>query len=250
MGEAPAVPKVVGDAPHVGQSRDLLGVGELRRAGRQAEDDRSARPGDRPGDLTDLTATVGVVGDAVDLEKVHAPVRIELQHGVVPGLSGGIVPDAEVAVVPGAGGFAVGGIGGMEPRSCDRQVRFDRSLWNPANDVDAELEAPGVGPGGQAPETLPIRRRREMLARWRQQPVTVEPVVPALQRLAEGVAHVPALVDHNVAPAPSLQSRDNPGVRLELSFVEGEAVSVPTVPAHGRRRRRLRWRACNRPEGQ
>ena len=82
-----------------------------------------------------------MVGDAVHLDQVNAPVCILGQQRVIPGLAGGVVLDAPVGGVPGAGVGGVGGVSGVEGGVGDGQIALDGGARNAADDVDAELEA-------------------------------------------------------------------------------------------------------------
>ena len=96
---------VIGDAPHLRVLCDLGGIGKLRGAGREAEHDGAAGFTDGFGDLANLSGAIGMVADAVDLDVVESPIGVELEHGVVVGLTGGVIGDAPVALIPRAGGL-------------------------------------------------------------------------------------------------------------------------------------------------
>ena len=189
---------------------------------------------DGRGDLANLGRPVGIVGDAVDLEKIHAPVRIELQHGVVVGLPGGIVLDAPVAIVPGAGRCGVGGIGGKELRARDGQIGCDHLPRNTTDDVNAKLEPLRVQPVSERLESGAIGSRGKSVRRWNQQTIAVPKVLFLLDGFAGGVGHVPALVDDGVFPPELLQRYKNGRVVPKLLLVDGEPIGIPTVPAERR----------------
>src|SRR5579859_5377338 len=63
--ETPAIPDVVGDAPHLGIPADLGAMRRLGWTGREAEYDRPACLVDGCRDLADLTRLVGMIGNAI-----------------------------------------------------------------------------------------------------------------------------------------------------------------------------------------
>ena len=231
--ESPCIPVVVGDAPHLRVFGDFGGVLELGWAGREREHDGAAGFANGFGDLADFSRAVGMVGDAIDFEEVEAPVSVEANHRVVVGLARGVVFDAPVALVPRAGGCGVSGIDGMKPAAGDGKVGGDDLAGNAAHDVNAELEAPRVEPVGQRFESGAVCGVRKARGDRDEQAVSVPEIVSLFKRVTGGVGHVPAFIDDGVLPAVLLDGGEDGGVGLELIFVDGEAVGVPTVPAHG-----------------
>src|SRR6185437_13962471 len=132
MHERPAVPDIVGNPPHLTVAANLRGVRQLRRARRQAEHDRPAGLADRPGNLPDLADLVWVVGDAIDLEEIHAPACVLGQHGVVIGLPGRRVAHAIIAVVPRADVCDIGDVFRMKGRfAATACLGMPRTMWMP-----------------------------------------------------------------------------------------------------------------------
>ena len=72
-GEGPSIPVIVGDAPHLRVLRDLGSVAEIRGSGREAQHDRPPGLADGIGDLANLRGAIRMIGDAIDLEEIHAP---------------------------------------------------------------------------------------------------------------------------------------------------------------------------------
>ena len=71
--EGPAVPVIVGDAPHLRVFGNFSSMLDLGWAGREREHDGAAGFANGFGDLADFSGAVGVVGNAVDFEEVEAP---------------------------------------------------------------------------------------------------------------------------------------------------------------------------------
>ncbi len=243
--ERPAVPDVVGDAPHLCVLTDFGGVGRLCRARRQAQDDRATGPGDRVGDLADLSGFVGMVRDAIDFDEIQAPACIQRQHGVVIGLAGGVVANTIIAVVPSARVRSVRGVCGMEGRAGDGGVAGDRVLGNAPHDVEAEFQALGVHPLGQRLEAAVTAGGWKAGRHGNQQAVLVEHILPVLQLVAKGVAHVPAFIDHRISPPVGAQLGQLCRVGLEVGLIDGETEGIPAVPAHGRSRSALLGHSSN-----
>ena len=185
--EGPAVPVIVGDAPHLRVLCDFGGVGELGRAGRKAEHDRAAGFADGFGDLANFGGAVGVVADAVDLDVVEAPVGVELEHGVVVGLAGCVVGDAPVALVPWAGGLLIGCVGGVEAGAGDGEILRDYLAGNSAHDVDAELEALSVDPVGEGLESRIVGGGREAGGVGDEDSVFIPDIFASFECGAEGI---------------------------------------------------------------
>ncbi len=240
VGLAPAIPVVVGDAPHLRVFCDFGGVFELGWSGREAEHDGAAGFADGLGDLANLGGPVGMVADAVDLDVVQAPVRVELEHRVVVGLAGCVVLDAPVALIPGAGRSVVGGVGGMEAGAGDGKVLLDhtwrgmpRTMWMPNLRPWAWTQsASGLNPAPLAEEGKRLSDRDE-------DAVLVPEIFARLDGFGEGVLHVPAFVDDGVLPTVLLDAGEDGGVCAVVGFIDGEAVGIPAIPAQGRRRGNL-----------
>ena len=207
VGKTPSIPVVVGNAPHLRVLRNLGRVSNVCGAWREAQNNGAAGFADGFGDLADLCGPVRIVGDAVDLEKIQAPMRIKLQHGVVVGLACGIVLDAPVALIPGAGRCGVGGVGGMELRACDGQIGCDHLLGNATHDVNAKLQSLRVQPIGERLESGAIGGRRIARRDGNQKAVAVPEILFLFEGLARGIGHVPALVDDGIFP-PELLERN------------------------------------------
>ena len=158
-GFGPEVPQVVGDAPELGVADDIVGVGEWRGAGGEAEHDGTAALIEGVADHVDFVRLIGP-GDAVDFEIVDAPFRVKIGDCVVIVLGGLIVLHAVIVGVPGAGVAGVSGIGGMEVGVGNVQVVVDGFAGDAVDDVDAEAKALGVDPVGQRAESLYRRRQK------------------------------------------------------------------------------------------
>ena len=198
---------IVGDAPHLRVLCDFGGVVERGGAGRKAEHDGAAGFVDGFGDLADLGGPVGVVGDAIDLEEVDAPGRVELEHGIVIGLAGGVVFDAPVAFDPRGRATVVSAasaawklVPAMGRLAATTWRGMPRTMWMPnlspwcVNPIGQRLEAGAVGGGGEAAgygNQKAIARSSRYLR--------------LLEGLAGGVGHVPAFVDHGVFPSILLE---------------------------------------------
>jgi hypothetical protein len=187
-----------------------------------------------------------MVGDAVDFEIVDAPSGVLLEQGVVPGLAGGSVADAPVCEVPWAGVRFVGDVLGMEAAAGDREVSRDGLAGDSADDVNAELETERMDLRTQRREAgvaTTAEGRGEARGNGDIAAVCVELVGEVLGCGAlQGILEKPALVDDGVVPAEGLERFGEDGdVFAELRLCDGEALGVPTVPAH---RRCGRERGC------
>ncbi len=63
--------------------------------------------------------------------------------------------------------------------------------------------------------------------------VLIPEIFASLEGAAEGVLHIPALVDDGVLPAELADAGEDGGIGAEVGFADGEAIGVPAVPAHG-----------------
>ncbi len=159
----PAVPQVVGDAPHLGVAAQEVHVaGGYPAAGRQRQRDLTPVFGFGFGD----GAMVG--GDfvgmerglhVVDLEEVESPGGELVDLRVVPGLCAGMVlVQAVVVRVPDAYVVEVGDVAGRVRGTEHRQVVLDGDAWDAAHHVHAEFQAERVHLFGDRPETAAVGR--------------------------------------------------------------------------------------------
>ena len=200
-GEAPGVPVIVRDAPHLRIFSYLGRMFQLGRPRRKTQHDRPACLPNRQRNLANLGRPVRMVADAVYLDIVQPPSSILQQHGIVVGLPGRIVPHAVIAIVPGASLRSVARVSRVKARPRDGQILPDHLLRNSAHNMDAELQPLGMNPVGQRLEPRSIRRRGKAVRGRNLNSVAVKDIFPCLQLVGEGVLHVPPLVDHGVLPA-------------------------------------------------
>ncbi len=204
------------------------------------------------GNLADLGRPVGVVADAVHLDEVEAPLGVELQHGVVVGLPGGIVGNALVAIVPGARGLLVGGVGGVKARARDGQILrrrpargIPRTMWMPNlrpcawTQSASGLKPCSVGGGGEA------RADRASEVRWRSKRYFWSTAFAP-----KGFCmYQPSSMTAYCQPC-CLDAGEHLGVGAEFGLVDGEAVGVPAIPAHGGRGRHFTRIRCGKQRSQ
>jgi hypothetical protein len=174
-----------------------------------------------------------VVADAIDLDVVETPAGIELEHGVVVGLTGCVVGYAPVALIPGAGRLLVGCVGGVEAGTGDGQVLRDDLARNATDDVDAEFESLHVDPVGERFESRVIGGGRKAGGVGDEDAVLIPEVFASFERGGEGILHIPAFIDDGVLPAVLADACEDGGVGAVVCFIDGEAEGVPAVPAHG-----------------
>ena len=235
VGKRPAIPMVVGDAPHLRIFGHFAAVLKLRRSRRKAQHHRPARLANRRGNLANLGGPVRVVADAVHLDVIQPPARIELQHRIVISLSGFVVLDPPVAVVPGTGIRGVRRVRRMKLRPRDGQILLDRLARNPAHNMNAELQPLLMHPVSQRLEARPVRRRWEAAGNRNLDSIRVQQIFLLSQIGSQGILHVPTLVDHRILPPKVLNPCQDGGVGLEIGLADGPSIGVPAIPAHRRR---------------
>ncbi len=91
-----------------------------------------------------------------------------------------------------------------------------------------------MNPIGNRLETGVVCGGREAAHDRNQDAVCVPDVLARLYGIGEGILHIPALVDDGVLPTQLPQAGQHGGIGTVVGFVDGEAVGVPAVPAHGR----------------
>ena len=102
--------------------------------------------------------------------------------------------------------------------------------------MDAELQSLRMNPVRQRLESRPARRRREPARHRNQDPIRIPQILPVQHVRAEGILHVPPLVNHRVLPSQSDHTGQHLGVGLVIGLIDGQPVRIPTVPPHRRRR--------------
>ena len=219
----------------------MIGAGDRRFSGREAEDDRAPGRDDRGMRALDLGG-VRVIGTAhvVHLDQVDAPGCVEREHAVVIGLRAGLAHvDAVHVRVPGADAGGVGDVAGAVFRPEHRQVALHRQPRNAAHQVDAEPQAERVDAVGKRAEALAAGAGREAVRRGQQPAVIVH---HRLRLGRVGVAACPRLVpldidgEDIIARRQQLFCHDRRGLdRLRLG--DRRRKTVPAVPAHRRGRR-------------
>ena len=235
--QLPVIPEVVGDAPHVGVTLQMLGLLQRRGARGQGQHDVPPALAAGLGDQLNLPLAVGIFpGDVVALDEVHAPGRVQPEDAVIvrPG-AGGIAAQTVHVGVPGADGVGVGDLVTGAVAALDGQMAMGRHAGHAAHDMDAELEPEAVHIVRQGLEAGAVRCAGEAVHRRHQPPVGVH-----LQRregdigMAGGGGLIPLDVHHDVLPAKGGQTAGHlVGVAADDVLGDGGAVAVPAVPAHG-----------------
>src|SRR5665213_3497986 len=87
-----------------------------------------------------------------------------------------------------------------------------------------------MNPVGQRLEPGSARRRGEPAHNWNQDPVAIPQIFPALCFIREGIGHIPPLVDYGILPPILLQPRQHRRIGSEIGFIDGQPVSIPTIP--------------------
>ena len=64
-------------------------------------------------------------------------------------------------------------------------------------------------------------------------PFSIPEVFAGFDGSGEWVLHVPAFVDDRVLPTELANAGEDGGIGAVVAFVDGEAVGIPAVPAHG-----------------
>ncbi len=234
----PAVPEVVGDAPHIGVFVGVRAVLDRGVAGGEAEDDRAAALVDGLADAFDLGGGVWA-GQVVDLDEVESPLGELLEHGIIVFLRAGFAHVHAVHVlVPRAGTAHVHDVLRVVVRALHLRILADRLTRDAAHEVHADLQAAFVHVVGERLQALAVLRGRETFGGGDEAAVFVhgERVADvALESLL--VVVVPLVVNHEDVPAERLQLFDH-GFRLflRLRLGEAEAEAVEAVPAHRRGR--------------
>ena len=220
MLERPPIPVIVGDTPHLCVLRHFGRVFQLRRSRRQAQHNRPPRLLDRLGNLPYLRRPVRMVADAVHLDEVQPPAGIELQHRIVVSLPRRVVLDAPVALIPRARRIHVGRVCCMKCGPSNGHVVLHRLARNPAHNMDAELQPLRMNPVRQRLESRPARRRRKPSLDRNQYSVTIQQILPRRHVRAEGIGHVPTLVDHRIRPPVLLQPCKYRDIGLEVGLID------------------------------
>ena len=160
---------------------------------------------------------------------------VQLQHRVVISLPGRIVLHAPVALVPRAGAGGVGRIHGMKARPRNGQIRRHHLAWNPAHNMDAELQPLRMNPVGQRLESRPVRRRWKAVLRRNQDPVPVHTYFRSASLRPTGFCiYHPSSITAYCHPNCSTPASTG-GVGLVIILVDRQPVRIPTVPPHRRR---------------
>ncbi len=248
--QAPVVPEVVGDAPHVGV---LLIVPRLLHhggAGGQGEDHGPSRLGDGPGEHLHLMLpgvgpgavlhqVVGVA-DVVALDEIHAPGGVELDDGIVIRLPGLAVPQAVHIRVPAAHGGGVRRQVRRQGGPLDLPMGVGGGAGDTPHDMDAEFQPQAVDvlrQRGKAPASLrggePLRVRQEagIFVHLQHAEGNVLKLLPH----GAGPMGVPLDIHHHVLPAEGTELlRHHLGIGADLGLGDGGVVVVVAVPPHGR----------------
>ena len=236
--QAPFVPEVVRDAPHVGIRLQVLRFGKRGGAGAEAEHDVPAAGAAGFGDQLDFPAAVGIFpGDVVALDEVHAPFRVEAENAVViGGRFGQVAPETVHIGIPGADGVGVGRVLAEVRAVRDGQVPVRRHAGHSAHDVDAELQPQAVDIVRQRFEARAVRGAGEAVDRGGQPAVFIHGQLgKRLVAVVDGGGLVPLDVHHDVFPAEGFQLlRHVLRVAADDALRDGCTVAVPAVPAHGR----------------
>ena len=100
--------------------------------------------------------------------------------------------------------------------------------------MNSELEPLRVHPIGQRLEACSVGRGREAARNRNQNSVLVPKVFFLLERVAEGIGHIPALVDDSILPSVPLYRAEHRSIGFKVGLVDRQAIGIPTVPAHWR----------------
>ncbi len=128
----------------------------------------------------------------------------------------------------------IGCVGCVETGAGDGEVLRDYLAGDSAHDVDAEFEALGVDPIGEGLESRIVCGGGEAGGVGDEDSVFIPDIFASFECGAEGILHVPAFVDDGVLPAVLADGGEDLSVGSVVGFVDGEAVGVPAIPAHGR----------------
>src|ERR1700728_2630547 len=109
----------------------------------------------------------------------------------------------------------------MERRACDGKIGVDNLARNSAHDVNAELESLRVNPISERLESCAIGCRGIAGGIGNEETTAVEKILLLLERMAGGIAHIPAFVDDDVFPSILLERREDRGIGLELVLIDG-----------------------------
>jgi len=184
-----------------------------------------------------LDVVVGA-GNVVAFDEVDPPIGVQLNDGVVIGLSfrlGGV--HAIHVGVPGTDRAGDGNILGSDVGTINRQVFLNRFLGDAPHDVDAEFQAFGMYVISQRLEAHTVGGRGEFLESWCQSSVFIHgqrsswPVVMAFR-----LGFVPLDVDGQIGVAAGQQVFSHRiSLCFNLLFGDRGAVYIPTVPTQRRR---------------
>ena len=236
--QAPVVPEVVRDAPHVGIRLQVLGFRQRRGTGAEAQHDLPSASAAGFGDQLDLPAAAGILpGDVVALDEVHAPFRVEAEDAaVVGGRVRCIAPEAVHIGIPHADGVRIS-CGMAEIRAVrDGQVPVRRHSGQAPHDMDAEFQAQAVDIVCQRPESRAACGAGEPVDRRQQPAESVHGQLgKGLIAVVDGRGLVPLDIHHDVLPAEGFQFTCHVfRVPADNVLRDGGTVAVPAVPAHGR----------------
>jgi hypothetical protein len=121
----------------------------------------------------------------------------------------------------------------VEAGAGDGKILGDDLSWNAADDVDAELESLCVDPVGERLEAGVVGGGGEAGGVGDEDAVLIPDIFAGFEGIGEGVLHIPAFVDDGVLPSGWPDAGEDGGIGAEVGFIDGEAVGVPAVPAHG-----------------
>ena len=247
--ELPVVPEIVGDAPHLRILLEELRLGNRRGPGRDAEHNRAPGLANREAQRFHLGWLIEMAPHVVSLDEVDAPRCVEFRNRIVVSLGSRLRRvNAPHVRIPAARVAFIRNVSSVKGSALDRKVTGDRLPWDPAHDVNSELQALAVHVVRQRLETRTVCRGRKPVHGWHQAAELVHGKRgPGLVVVSLRIRLVPLDVDDNVLPPIFREMLRHPvGVGLDLRFADRGAVGIPTIPAHRRSRSRGRINGVNR----
>jgi len=242
----PAVPEIVGNAPHIGVFAQVVRLFHHGRSGRKTQHNIAAAMLNCCGDHFDFFSAGIVVilidtavnhADVIYLDEIDAPRSVQLEQRVVIGLcaDGNGIKTVHIRV-PGADRSRVSNITRMNTGTLDGYVFCNRLTRNAAHDVNAEFQSLAVNVVSNRFEAFSVCGGGKTIWGGHQTAVFVH------AELSKGVIGGricgrlrPLNIAYNVFPAIGLQMLCHIiRVSDEVLFRNGGTVAVPAVPAHRR----------------
>ena len=242
----PAVPEIVGNAPHIGVFAQVVRLFHHGRSGRKTQHNIAAAMLNCCGDHFDFFSAGIVVilidtavnhADVIYLDEIDAPRSVQLEQRVVIGLcaDGNGIKTVHIRV-PGADRSRVSNITRMNIGTLDGYVFCNRLTRNAAHDVNAEFQSLAVNVVSNRFEAFSVCGGGKTIWGGHQTAVFVH------AELSKGVIGGricgrlrPLNIAYNVFPAIGLQMLCHIiRVSDEVLFRNGGTVAVPAVPAHRR----------------